>query len=100
MDKEELSKYLAKLGAKGGKASAATLTKKERIERARKAGKGAKTKKGGRRTCKLESKKVTCGEWASGGGFDTPIRGSKMALPCASRASRKSFAPLRPNIAG
>jgi len=47
MDKEELSKYLAKLGAKGGKASAAALSKKQRIERARKAGKAPKAKKAG-----------------------------------------------------
>jgi hypothetical protein len=50
MDKEELSRYLAKLGAKGGKAAAQRLTKEQRIERARKAGKAsqAKAKKGGK----------------------------------------------------
>jgi len=35
--KKELSAYLAKLGAKGGKASADKLTKQQRIERATKA---------------------------------------------------------------
>jgi hypothetical protein len=35
--KKEISDYLAKLGAKGGKASADKLTKQQRIERARKA---------------------------------------------------------------
>jgi hypothetical protein len=46
---KKLSEYLAKLGAKGGKASAARLTKKERSARARKAGlaRQAKAKKGG-----------------------------------------------------
>ncbi len=41
MDNEELSRYLAKLGAKGGKTAAQRLTKKQRIERARKAGKAS-----------------------------------------------------------
>ncbi len=51
MGKEEISKYLAKLGSKGGKKSAAALTKQQRIERARKAGKArqASAKKGGRK---------------------------------------------------
>jgi hypothetical protein len=51
MSKEEISRYLAKLGSKGGTASANALSKKERIERARKAGKArqAKAKKGGRK---------------------------------------------------
>jgi hypothetical protein len=35
--KEELARYLAKLGAKGGKAAAAKLTPDERRERARNA---------------------------------------------------------------
>jgi hypothetical protein len=50
MDREELSRYLAKLGAKGGKTAAQRLTKEQRIERARKAGKAsqAKAKKGGK----------------------------------------------------
>ncbi len=49
MGKEELRKYLAKLGAKGGNVAASRLTKEQRIERARKAGKArvAKAKKGG-----------------------------------------------------
>jgi hypothetical protein len=50
MSKEELSRYLAKLGAKGGKAAAKLLTKQQRVERARKAGqaRAAKAKKEGR----------------------------------------------------
>jgi hypothetical protein len=48
MDKQELSRYLAKLGAKGGKAAAARMTKAERVERARRAGL-AQQKKGGRK---------------------------------------------------
>ena len=44
MDKGELSSYLAVLGAKGGKASARRLTKQQRIERARKAGRARATK--------------------------------------------------------
>jgi hypothetical protein len=49
MGKEEISRYLAKLGSKGGKASAAALTKKERVERARRGGlaRQEKAKKGG-----------------------------------------------------
>jgi hypothetical protein len=49
MGKEELRKYLVKLGAKGGKVAASRLTKEQRIERARTAGKAraAKLKKGG-----------------------------------------------------
>jgi len=35
--KSELSKYLAKIGSKGGKIAAANMSKKERSERARKA---------------------------------------------------------------
>jgi hypothetical protein len=52
MDKKELSRYLAKLGSKGGKKSAAALTKAQRIARARKAGKARQAsaaKKGGRK---------------------------------------------------
>ena len=45
MGKEELSRYLAKLGAKGGKTAAQRLTKEQRIERARKAGKAGKSPK-------------------------------------------------------
>ena len=44
MDKEELSRYLAKLGSKGGKTAAQRLTKEQRIERARKAGKASQAK--------------------------------------------------------
>jgi hypothetical protein len=44
MDKEELSRYLAKLGSKGGKTSAQRLTKEQRIERARKAGQASQAK--------------------------------------------------------
>jgi hypothetical protein len=44
MDKKELSRYLAKLGAKGGKTAAQRLTKEQRIERARKAGKASQAK--------------------------------------------------------
>ena len=44
MGKEEISKYLAKLGSKGGKESAKRLTKAERIARARKAGLAARKK--------------------------------------------------------
>jgi hypothetical protein len=51
MDKNEISRYFAKVGSKGGKASAKRLTKQQRIERARAAGKarGAKAKKGRRK---------------------------------------------------
>jgi hypothetical protein len=49
MGSEEIRQYLSKLGAKGGKASASRLTKEQRIERARKAGKARQVKaKGGR----------------------------------------------------
>jgi hypothetical protein len=44
MGKEELSRYLAELGAKGGKTAARRLTKEQRIERARKAGKASQAK--------------------------------------------------------
>ena len=44
MDNEDLSRYLAKLGAKGGKTTAQRLTKEQRIERARKAGKASQAK--------------------------------------------------------
>jgi len=44
MNKEELSHYLAKLGSKGGKTAAQRLTKEQRIERARKAGKASQAK--------------------------------------------------------
>jgi hypothetical protein len=51
MGKKELSRYLAKLGSKGGKASAKRLTKQQRIERARAAGKArqAKARKRGKK---------------------------------------------------
>jgi hypothetical protein len=44
MDNEELSRYLAKLGAKGGRTAAQRLTKEQRIERARKAGQASQAK--------------------------------------------------------
>jgi hypothetical protein len=49
MDKTELSKYLAKIGSKGGKKAAAGMTKQQRVDRARKAAqaKAAKLAKGG-----------------------------------------------------
>ena len=37
MKKRELSKYLAKIGSKGGKKAAAGMTKEQRVARARKA---------------------------------------------------------------
>jgi hypothetical protein len=49
MDKEELSRYLSKLGSKGGKAAAQQLTKEQRIERARNAGKASQAKAKGKR---------------------------------------------------
>jgi hypothetical protein len=50
MGKDEIREYLSKLGAKGGKVAAARMTKAQRIERARKAGKarGASAKKEGK----------------------------------------------------
>jgi hypothetical protein len=45
MHKEELSRYLAKLGAKGGITAAQRLTKEQLIERARKAGKASQASK-------------------------------------------------------
>ncbi len=48
MGKQEFSRYLAKLGAKGGKASAAKLTPEQRIERARKAVQARERKRKGR----------------------------------------------------
>ena len=50
MKTEEVREYLSKIGAKGGKVSADRLTKDQRTERARKAGKArqAKAKKEGR----------------------------------------------------
>jgi len=47
MGKKELSLYLAKLGAKGGRVSAEKLTKEQRIERARKAVAARERKKKG-----------------------------------------------------
>jgi hypothetical protein len=44
MGKGEISDYLAKLGAKGGKATAQGMTKQQRVERARKAGKARQAK--------------------------------------------------------
>ncbi|MCU1302424.1 MAG: hypothetical protein JWQ87_2708 [Candidatus Sulfotelmatobacter sp.] len=52
MDKDEISRYFAKVGSKGGKAAAKSLTQKQRTERARKAGKARQAmakKKGGRK---------------------------------------------------
>jgi hypothetical protein len=51
MDKNAISRYFAKVGSKGGKASAARLTKRQRVERARVAGKArqAKARKGKRK---------------------------------------------------
>jgi hypothetical protein len=51
MDKNDISRYFAKIGRKGGKSSAARLTKQERVKRARAAGKAraAKAKKGRRK---------------------------------------------------
>jgi hypothetical protein len=46
MNKGELSTYLAKIGSKGGKKAAEGMTKKQRIDRARKAAK-ARAAKGG-----------------------------------------------------
>ena len=43
-----LSEYLAELGSRGGKASADALTKKQRIERARKASHARKAVKKGK----------------------------------------------------
>ena len=43
----EVSRYLAKIGSAGGKKAARSMTKEQRIERARKAGK-AKAAKGGK----------------------------------------------------
>lgn len=50
MVKKEISQYLRKLGARGGKAAAAKLTPEERSERARKAvqAREAKRQKGGK----------------------------------------------------
>jgi len=50
LGKDEIREYLSKLGAKGGRAAASRLTKEQRIDRARKAGKArqAKAKKGSR----------------------------------------------------
>jgi len=54
MDKNDISRYFAKVGSKGGTASAKSLTQKQRTERARKAGKARqasakKKSKGGRK---------------------------------------------------
>jgi len=59
---EELSRYFKRIGARGGKQAAASLTKKQRVERARTAGvaaakaaakaRAAKAKKGGRNAAK------------------------------------------------
>lgn len=48
MGKEEIRRYLASIGSKGGKAASARMTKQQRIERARKAGQAnkGKSKKG------------------------------------------------------
>lgn len=51
---QELSRYFKRIGSRGGKLSAASMTKKQRVERARIAGKAAakaraaKAKKGAR----------------------------------------------------
>jgi hypothetical protein len=51
MDKDDISRYFAKVGSKGGKQTAKRLTKAQRVARARKAGlaRAAKAKKGGRK---------------------------------------------------
>jgi hypothetical protein len=48
MSKDEVRRYLASIGRKGGKTASARMTKQERIERARKAGQAnkGKSKKG------------------------------------------------------
>jgi hypothetical protein len=38
---KELSRYFKRIGSRGGKLSAASMTKKQRVERARLAGKAA-----------------------------------------------------------
>jgi len=43
-EKEMLSRYLAKLGSLGGKKAAQRMTKKQRIERARVAGRARQAK--------------------------------------------------------
>ncbi len=47
MGRNEFRKYLATLGAKGGKAAASRLTPEQRIERARKGGKARAEKQRG-----------------------------------------------------
>lgn len=50
-EKKLLAQVMTKIARKGGKAAAAALTPKQRVERARKAGKAsgkARVKKGGR----------------------------------------------------
>jgi len=49
MDKDELSKYMARMGSKGGKKAAAGMTKEQRSERAKKAAVARHGKKGGKR---------------------------------------------------
>ena len=44
MGKDEVTRYLANIGRKGGKATSARMSKEERIERARKAGQANKGK--------------------------------------------------------
>ena len=48
MEKSELSKYMARIGSKGGKMAAQRMTQQQRTERARKAAL-AKAGKGGRK---------------------------------------------------
>src|ERR1035437_7443620 len=45
MVNKELSKYLAKIGSKGGKAAAAGMTKAQRVARARKASRAREVKR-------------------------------------------------------
>ena len=45
MGKTELSRYLAKIGSKGGKKTAAGMTKEQRVERARKAARAKAAKR-------------------------------------------------------
>ena len=48
MGKDEIRRYLASIGSKGGKAASARMTKQQRIERARNSGQAnkGKSKKG------------------------------------------------------
>lgn len=48
MAKDDVSKYLASIGSRGGKTTAKNMTRQQRVERAKKAAAARHEKKGGK----------------------------------------------------